>query len=382
MTEQQSRDAKERQHTQEAWERLEAKLRTVEPSPLWAQWEERKGENSRAAELTELDPGVEHGTLDSESGLGETARANGRQESPPRKPVRRSWARHHAWKLGTACAAVLLFTIIAVPTTNEALAALLNRFKMNEVVVVQSNDLEQLMNLFNDNKDRSLLNTFGSFTRETHGESKHDVSDQQVEAKFGIRVPHPLKEQLTYSVSAIMPATDLTLTLNVDEINGVMKKLGADRLLPDSVDGKEIRMNTGETLHLYYSAENDGRRKSASVSYTDLPTIEIDPSIDAKEALEAVVRLPGMPEGIRSAIVQSARIEQGVAPLPIITSGVPVQSEVNGTTVYTEQREDRDGTLYGQAIWLLNGKYATLNYYSFDNEAEIQKLLSEIVGHE
>ncbi|MUT67810.1 hypothetical protein [Paenibacillus sp. NEAU-GSW1] len=377
----------ERQRKEEAWLRLEAKLAEAEPSPRWAEWAE--AERSRSEERP-----FAHANEETESPAVQTASVSeasepfihaGRNNKAAKRTGKRSWMKRHMLKVGTASAAAVLAAIIAIPSTNEALAALLNHFKMEEVVVVQESDLEQLQRMFFG--DNNVVNKFGTFTYKTNGDYRDELTNEQMLAEFGVVRPDIDLKGVgkTQFSNGAGPSSEYTLKLNVDELNSTMRKLGADKLLPQSVDGKELKLTTGETLNLYYheEPEDNGRiNRSVSVYYEQLPTIKVDPSIDVQDALDTVARLPGLPGNIRTAIVQSARIEEGKLPYPQFTNGQLEKVTINGEDVYFERFDNNADLEEWSAFWISDGMKTSVYSNGIEDRQDVEQIVAEIIAHD
>ncbi|GGG81572.1 hypothetical protein [Paenibacillus radicis (ex Gao et al. 2016)] len=375
--------ADEKRHKEEAWARLEAKLAGEEKSPLWAQWAEERSAaaeisseqvqesvNDQVAALAAVHKNVESGSL-AEAEIPSFA---------AKKPSGSSrWLKRHALKVGMSGAAAVIAIMIAIPTTNQALAALLNQFKMNEVVVVQENDLEQLAQIFY--RDANLSTRFGDFVSSKTSEYNSDITDSQILQQFGVVVPELKLGEQTEITKGSNQNSVYTLKLNVEEINKTMKKLGAKKLLPESVDGKPLNLKIGRALNVYYkevTGSKSGEGRSISLSYMDAPTIDIDPSIDAQEAFDAVVRLPVLPDYIRDAIVNTSRLEEGQIPFPIVSNGKMEQFTINDKTIYLEKfQRDQEKTTWS-ALWLADGKRVGAYFEGYEDRAAVIELITEL----
>ncbi|MFX3632622.1 MAG: hypothetical protein ACE3L7_18105 [Candidatus Pristimantibacillus sp.] len=376
---------KDQQYTEAAWERLAKKLADNEPSPLWSQWSEQGaaeadrhiGMKSDAVMTVEAEVKQLH------TQLPPFKKTVVKQAKSNKQSATRRWVKRNTAKIGTVSAAAILAVVIMIPSTNEALASLLNKFKMNEVIVVQEDDLQKLLSTFsNDEGSLETVNQFGEFERVSTGEYQSHIQPEEAFRQFGINVPKLSLGDKTDVGIDIAPSKQYTFKLKVDEINDIMKKLGAKKLIPDAVDGKLLQLMMDQTLLVRYSLSNNGDHdeyRTISVSYLAVPAIEIDPSIDAKEAFEAIVQLPALPENIRNALVQSSRLDEGKVPLPLITNGDPLKMKINGVDVYLEKF---DKGRYWEAIWMMNDKMVTASFNGIEQQASIENYLSELVAND
>lgn len=266
--------------------------------------------------------------------------------------------------------------MIATPSTNEALAAWLNTFRMDNVMVVQENDLVTLMNSFiEDGETLEMSNRFGDFEQTAHG-TWQQLTPEQAAVELGFNIP-ALEASDSQIITISSSATQtFTFSLKVNEINSTMRKLGAEKLLPKSVDGKKITFDTGRSTHISYQDKGgDSLKLSANISYMEIPTINVDPSVEVQDAYEAIISLPALPEHLRTSLMQASSLEEGGIPMPLITRGNPDKVNIKGIDVYVEH----EANLYAMATWLEKGYVVTAyvnNYGDIDN---LQSVIAEMI---
>ncbi|NIK71607.1 hypothetical protein [Paenibacillus sp. BK720] len=370
------------EETNDAWAKLALKLKEHEGSTAWAAWTKEgvtaEDTEHKAAGLTAM-TGEEHSAY--------PERALEEQERRAAKPVPspyRGWLKKHGVKTGVAAAAVLICAAIAIPSTNEALASILGKFKMNQVAVVQEDDFKTaLEGFFGADVSAESSNKFGQFERTFTGEDASDLTVGQVREKYGIELKEkldlpPYGKQAELQIYA-QQGQALTLRLDVDEINDVMKKLGAKQLLPASVDGKAITLRMGEGINADYSfVDSNEKSHYVGVNIIPVPVVEMDPSIEAEDAYEALIRFPVLPANLKNVLMQSTRISEGEVPFPIITNGNVTKSVVNGTDVYFEgSKNDWNGW---NATWLKNGKVTQVQMYDAASREEAERIVKELIA--
>jgi hypothetical protein len=383
---------KEQELTADAWARLEKQLQASEQSPLWEQWgaqgQKLPQANQKAieafAEGTEpvlkqeqsyrLTQAMEHGNSEP---LGRMRNVPSEEASKSRKGGSASrWIRKNVGKTVAACAAAILTVVIAIPTTNEALASWLNTFRMDNVMVVQETDLVTLMNSFIEaGETLEMSNRFGDFEQTAHGQWRQ-LSPEQAAAELGFTIP-----ALQVSDSQIVDITSsgtqtFSFSLKVKEINSTMSKLGAEKLLPISVDGKKITLDTGRSTSInYQDKEEDSLKLRAMITYMEIPTIQVDPSVEVRDAYEAVISLPAMPSHLRTSLMQASRLEEGRIPMPLITQGDPDRVNIKGVDVYVEETDNR----YATATWLAKGYIVTATVQNYGDTDNLQSVIAEMI---
>lgn len=392
MTTNDELNKREEEQITAAWARLEQQLQASVQSPRWQQWEEQVQSGQAAYQEKSLPsaPGTAQqipappalsSILTREHAnsvpLGRVrATSGGAASKTTRSGAVRRWLKRNAGKTAAACAAAIITVVIATPSTNEALAAWLNTFRMDNVMVVQENDLESLMNSFlKEGETLEMSNRFGDFEQTSHGKSMQ-LTPEKAAKQLGFDIPAlKVADSQVISISSASSRT-FTFSLKVDEINNAMRKLGADKLLPSSVDGKPITFDTGKNTNISYSPqEGDPSNLRVWMNYLETPTIQVDPSVDVKDAFEAVVRFPALPDQLRTSLLQASSLEEGEIPMPLITNGDPGLVSIKGIDVYVEYMQSE----YASATWLEKGYIVTAGFRNYGDAQRVETLLSEMI---
>jgi len=389
MTKNDEMNKKEVEQMSAAWSRLEKQLQTSEQSPLWEQWEEQSKHAAHLTKESSVAANVVQKTVTTEQVSPEQMQANvvplGRARTSHGKAVKKPnksgaasrWLKRNVGKTIAACAAAIITVVIATPSTNEALAAWLSTFRMDNVMIVQQNDLETLMSSFmKEGEKLETVNRFGSFEQTTEG-SWSKLTMEQASKELGFPVPTlTLAGIKSINLSSTSSQT-FTFKLNVDEINGAMRKLGADKLLPKSVDGKSIAFNTGKGVNVSYEPkEGSTSKQRVSVVYAEQPSIQVDPSVDVKDAYEAVIRFPALPDHMRKSLMQASDMENGQIPFPIITNEKPEKIVMDGVDVYLNQSTDYNNI---NAMWLKDGMVINAYFDHFEDKQKVQSIIAELI---
>ncbi|MCM3628551.1 hypothetical protein M3194_14395 [Paenibacillus glycanilyticus] len=368
--------------TNAAWNKLALKLKEQEGSPVWKAWSH---EGVTAEDTMHKPSGVAHAAeeelkANSEKVVEEKPE---RREAKPGQPTYRRWLKKHAKKTGVAAAAVVICAAIALPSTNEALASILGNFKMNQVAVVQEDDYNTaLESFFGTEVSGESSNKFGQFERAVIGEGSSDLTAAQAFEKYGIKVPEELKSPFGKQTDLHINGQQgqaITFRLDVDAVNGVMKKLGAEQLLPASVDGKPITLRMGQGVNADYRyLDSDERERYIGINISPVPVLEMDPSIDAEDAYEALIRFPILPTSLKNVLMQSTRISEGEVPFPIITDGHVTKTVLAGTDVYFENSDSWGGGW--RVTWLDNGLVHYVSLYDAKTREEAEQIVKEWIA--
>ncbi|MDF2963318.1 MAG: hypothetical protein K0S39_5053 [Paenibacillus sp.] len=336
--------------TDQAWLKLQEKLAKEPRNMRWSDLERA----SSAEKLAERPDRLWPQALSAEP-VYEADRHTAFKETPSSvkpEPGLGQWFRKRRKWVGTVSAAALLAIVLATPAGNEALAAILHKFRMQEMTVVQKDDLQMILNgAFNDDKTRESINKFGTFTQKSGVSRNEPLSAEETKKVVNGKLLLPEDFDAAKQQFHVSPSNTITFRMNVNEVNDAMKRLGATKLMPSSVDGKPITLELGPRVHYSF-----GRKGEAAywMSQQPVPEITVDPSIPISEAMEAVLEFPLLPENLKQSMQTANMLKGGSVPLPVITNQKMEQIQVEGIPVLIHKAEMGQDPNY-KAYWVQNG---------------------------
>ncbi|AIQ47029.1 hypothetical protein R70723_14935 [Paenibacillus sp. FSL R7-0273] len=357
-----------------AWSKMQKLLAEEPVNPVWDSWGQA---GPYKAEDVEAGRGISSSVFADTGGLpdrpapataaGKTSKASSRRKK--RMTRSRKWA-------ASAAAATLIAVVLATPVGNTAMAAILNQFRMQEVTVINESDIRELFYQINEGGTVSEAeNKFGSFTT-SYGTFHNKILVDELQSVVGYPAISSAMQEGIHSVQ-VTESRDATMTLKVDALNDALKRLGAEQLLPESVDGKPITLHLPETV-IYDLSTADG--KWASLSQMNTPSIAVDPSIEVDEALQAVLNLPVLPDHWKTSL-QHSRVLAGEIPMPLIKGDFAKEITVADTSVILQQHDYSQGPVFN-ATWVHEGQMFELSggsVYPDKDEfiAKLQELITE-----
>lgn len=333
---------------EQAWEKMQARLKEEPVNPAWATWEARKqeafaGDARNSAEDAEKRP-ISSEDQDSASPGLPSAAPTPRFSSKTRKRTVR---------FAVAAAAAAVIATAVTPAGNNALASILNKFTMQDVVVVQEDEMSNMMQtVYNADDHYESINAYGSFTSSAYGNFDPDATVEQIRADLGFKPifgPDGEKGRLNASIGS-----KTEMKLNVQEMNETLKKLGAEHLFPQEADGKAITMT--RPAWVVYNFGDDANGEWAVLSQSEMPSVEFDPSFPVEETMNAVINFPYLPQELRTSLQQTA-VSSGRLPLPMYANGKAQSFDVDGVNVTYSS----DDTYARKAFWIKNGQLFEFN---------------------
>jgi hypothetical protein len=360
-------NSQENKRTHEAWERLQMKLASEPVNTKWETWGMKSKQNSLKPAAVLPAPVVSAAASNEASQLTTEAQA-------PAKASRRRASSVRKWT-AAAAAAVIFGAVIATPMGNNALAAILNQFRVQEIATVDSDTLESMFYQLTPGESFSKDNSFGEFTTKG-GTVQGEFTREQAASRLGYQL---LPTDLTGDQDTvyISPSNEITMKMNIDEVNQAIQRVGATKLLPESLDGKPVTLTLHESVMYELKTSQD---KWASLTQMKAPEITVDPSVDVKEALDAVLQLPILPNDLKKQLQRSS-ILAGSIPMPYIVDKNAKTDDITigGTKVLIEERKF-NSTTDRTAIWIKDGQMFYFEGLSaYEKEADFMNKLKELV---
>lgn len=380
--------------TKAAWERLQKQLVKEPVNAQWVRWSKQENEaNSKKRKENEGSlvtfESAKNANVDSANSYIDKLTGSLLTEFPAKAYKGRlllNWMKCYSkWLSGAVAASVLAVTLFT-PVGNLALASILSKFRMEEVTVVQEDDIERMMNgVFTEGRSQDAINKFGIFSHTT-GSLNGEYSLADAEKLLNRKLIVPKEWNFDQHKLYISPSSEITLTLHVDEINKALQRLGAKKLLPESIDGKPVKLIFGENIIISKEVKIEGVLRYTSFSQSTAPAVEVDPSIPLQEAINAVLQFPFLPDYLKDSLKSSGALDNGNLPLPVIAKGTVEKQTIEGIQVLmTQQAFDRSGdskavkNTYYNLTWVKNGQLYNLSGNGFVDQNAVFNLAKELI---
>ncbi|MFD1885757.1 hypothetical protein [Paenibacillus wenxiniae] len=355
--------AADRAETDAAWMKMQALLADETPHPNWQQWNEYQPTVSDVST-------VESTPISNVKGLNimNNQPSTASEQMNKNEKSRRFGSKARKWTAGIA-ACVVAGTVLATPFGNNALASLLNQFRMQELTAINDNGINNMIDEYhNKGVTTEDMNRFGTFTS-TSGTYEGEQTASQAISKLGYTaLPASVLKQMEDRVQVFNSHTE-TIKLNTDAVNSAITRLGGTTLLPEEMNGKLITMTVPETIHYQLilpdsvsEPTSDGLTGWANLEQMAVPKVTFDEGVDAARIFETLSNLPLVPQDIKN-MLEKQKMLNGELPLPIVSNQPSKRIEINNIPVIFQEEPyvpgENDYARYN-AYWIKDGEYFNL----------------------
>lgn len=252
--------------------------------------------------------------------------------------------------VAAACAALVITTCITVEPVKAAIANALSIFRVENVkgINVTLEDLQQIQQKFSTGQGEVSLDKMGSINLQ--GGQKRTSSQEDVKNLPDIDVIFPAAlSSAIPNVNIVEPAT-IGFTLNVKNVNEIMKSYGAAKLLPDNVDGKTFKVDFASQVNISYRINE----KSVVITQTKAPEIIVPEGVNVDEVYNAVVEMPILPQNLQAQL-RSIKDWKNTLYIPVLESEM-TEVDINGVKGYMYSNKDNsENTPQSRVIWSNKG---------------------------
>ncbi len=226
------------------------------------------------------------------------------------------------------CAAILAVAIINGQTVNAAISKTLSIFRAQDLkgVTVTLDDIQQIQSKLSSGQGEISLEKMGNI--KVQGGQKKVSSKEDVKNITDVTVAFPsVLDGVVPSVNVVEP-TAIEFTLNVENVNEIMKFYGATKLLPANIDGKTFKIDFASQVTMNYSINN----KPITIMETKSPEITVPDDVDIDAVYDAVVEMPIIPQRLQSQL-KSMKDWKSTLYIPVIESEM-TEVNINGAKGY------------------------------------------------
>ncbi|NLW92721.1 MAG: hypothetical protein GXY34_14130 [Syntrophomonadaceae bacterium] len=205
----------------------------------------------------------------------------------------------HLKKWSIAAALILALGITAyVPSFRTAVADLLQVFRVEKVetLTLTAQDITDIQEAMQAGSADIDMESFGRI--ETNGQPVERKLTREELSTLPFRPLLPAGREGDYSMVSV-PSVEITP--QVDKVNALLKSLGSQETLPQSLDGKTFKVTIADTFTARYS--------DFELMTGPSPELQVPPGVDIQQVLQPMINLPIWPEGVRKQLATISDLE-------------------------------------------------------------------------
>ncbi|KIL40707.1 hypothetical protein SD70_11510 [Gordoniibacillus kamchatkensis] len=329
-----------------AWRRFEQRAQGVEPAAVWLE----RPVPTEAAALETV----------KQERAGHVERMAASTQPEAERPFTKNKLRYRPW-LAAALAAGLTVGLFTTSWGDKALAAMLQTFRVRHLtgVAIGQEDWDKVTQALQQggvSAQELSLDKFGTVSAKGGGEPSRMTL---AEASKAIGVPVKLlpgQQAEQVKDVLVVPQTEFTLLLHVDEVNRMLNRLGAKTTFPAAVDGQPIAGILPQSVQVSDYGGGANRAGTRSLLQMKQPQLDVPGNIDVEQVRKAVLDLPFLPADARRKLEGAADWRQT---LFVPVNGKSGETRIGGREViYTGSGQWRAAIwLDGEWLYHLNGAY-------------------------
>lgn len=193
-----------------------------------------------------------------------------------------------------ACAALVITTCVTVKPIRAAVIDVVSIFRAKDIksVDISLDDINQLGKALEERKTDINLDKIGKVKFQGGEEKTVTMEEAKKALPFTVLVPKNISGKTTESIFITKPAK-VDFTLNVENINELLKSLGGKKVFPEDLDGETFSLNMSGTLNINY--KDASNNKYISITQTQTPEILAPAGANVDEIFNALSELSILP---------------------------------------------------------------------------------------
>lgn len=247
------------------------------------------------------------------------------------------------------CAALVITTCMSIQPVRAAVSNALSIFRVENVkgLNISVDDIQQIQNKLRNKEPEIDLQKFGKI--KTIGGQQRQVTLEEAKKVAGLPVLFPAALADTRPGITVIDPSSMEFTLNVDNMNRVLKSFGAQTLLPKSIDGKTFNVNISRTIVMKYNISG----RDINIVQTKSPEIVVPEGVDVDQIYDSMVDLPIIPENLQRQL-KSIKDWKSTIYIPVIGNET-TEVDINGSKGYVFTGNNVSGNTFSGIVWSDSG---------------------------
>jgi hypothetical protein len=252
--------------------------------------------------------------------------------------------------VAAACAALLIITGVTVEPVRAALSNMLSIFRVENMkgITLTLEDMQQIQKNLASGQGEISLDKMGSVKMQ--GGKSRASSQEDVKNLSDFAVAFPTVTSGTIQNINVVEPGSAEFTLNVKNVNQIMKSYGAAKLLPENIEGKTFKVALASQVTMKYTVNG----KQIVILQTKSPELTVPEGVNVDEVYSAVVEMPILPKNLQTQL-KSIKDWKNTLYVPVVESEM-TGVDINGAKGYmTKDYGDSEDAHETAVIWYNKG---------------------------
>lgn len=191
---------------------------------------------------------------------------------------------------------VVITSCVAVQPIRAAISNAVSIFRASDIkgINVTLEDIQKLEKEIEAKKMDINIDKIGKVKQEGGEQKKVTVEEAKKELPFNLYMPKNMEKRIPQNVN-LVGETKIDFTLNVENINSLIKSLGGKKEFPVALNQKNFAVNLPATVSMEYSDE----KTYITITESKVPEITGPSEEEINEVADALSELPILPANIQ-----------------------------------------------------------------------------------
>lgn len=191
---------------------------------------------------------------------------------------------------------VVITSCVAVQPIRAAISNAVSIFRASDIkgINVTLEDIQKLEKEIESKNMDINIDKIGKVKQEGGENKKVTIEEAKKEIPFNLYMPKSIEKRAPENVNLVR-SSKIDFTLNIENINSLMKSLGAKKVFPVALDQKTFTLNLPDTISMDYSDE----KSYITITEGKVPEITGPSEENINEVVDALSELPILPSNIQ-----------------------------------------------------------------------------------
>lgn len=196
--------------------------------------------------------------------------------------------------VAAACAALVITTCVTVKPIRAAVIDAVSIFRAQDIksVNISLDDIKKLEKALNEHKSDINIDKVGKINSQGGEEKTITIVEARKELPFTLLIPKNVPEKNVENITIQKPSK-IDFTLNVENVNQILKSLGGKNVFPKNLDGKTFSLSMSGTLNINY--KDTLNKKYVYVTESKVPELLAPADANVDEIFNALSELSVLP---------------------------------------------------------------------------------------